>query len=90
VAVDQPRAHAGAARVDVDLRRRQIGVLRLADEVDQAVDDDDRVGIEQRPVDVARQQQSDVADRMVRAKSWAMRMMPPRCASFSRSRETPS
>ena len=62
VAVDQPRRHAGAARVDHGVGAARCRVLLAADRGDAAVLHHDGVGVEDRPVDVARQQQPDVAD----------------------------
>src|SRR2546421_9980432 len=59
VRVDEPRRHRGAARVD-----HRVGVLvePAAHGRDAPLADDERVGIEQRPADVAADERADVAD----------------------------
>ena len=62
VAVDQARRDAGAARVDQRRRLCRVEVGFATDGGDAAVVDHDRVGVEDRPVYVAGQQESDAAD----------------------------
>ena len=60
VAVDQPGRDTGAPRVDAHIRAVGVAVGTLSDGDDQAVAYDDRVGIQDGPVEIARQQQADV------------------------------
>ena len=58
----RPGRDAGLPRVDHGCAPVDVAVLLLAHCGDQAVVDDDGVGVEDGPVDVAREQQADVAD----------------------------
>jgi hypothetical protein len=59
VGVDETRHHGGATRVD-----DRVGVLVEAppDARDEAVTQDEGIGIEERPPDVAADQSADVTD----------------------------
>ena len=62
VAVHEAGCDAGLARIDGDLRAGRVAIGLLADGDDQAVVDDESIGLEDRVVDVSRQQEADVLD----------------------------
>ncbi len=62
VAVDQAGRDRRALGVDQDVGPLGIDVLRLADRGDDPVGGHDGIGIEQRPLERAREQRADVPD----------------------------
>ena len=62
MAVNQAGCHAGLVHVNDGARMRHVAVLGLAHGNDQAILHHDGVGIQDGPVDVAGQQQTDVGD----------------------------
>ena len=61
--VDQPGRDHAALRVDLAVGAAEVEVRFPADRADEPVLNQDRVGIKDRPGDIARQQKSDIADR---------------------------
>ena len=61
MAVDQARGYSAAFGVDDKVRLVDINILVLADRGDAAVDGNNRIGIEDRLTEIAREQQADVA-----------------------------
>jgi hypothetical protein len=66
VAVDQAGRDGGAVGVDDGAGAGLIHILGAADRCDLAADGDDGVGIQDRAVEVAAQQQADIADHELR------------------------
>jgi hypothetical protein len=86
VAVDQAGRDGAALGVDRHLRLIEIEIPGLADRGDAAVDGDDRVGIEDRPREIAGEQQPDIPDHQLAGRtrrSRDIRHRPPRAFRVS-------
>ena len=62
VAIDQPGRDAGPVAVDDCRRTFGVAVFLFADRGDQAIDDDQRVGLEDRAIDITGEQETDALD----------------------------
>ena len=63
VAVDQSRSQGGAFGIDDQSRGFSVEIFFLAHCRDLSVDGHDRIGVEDRPLQIAAQQQTDIADQ---------------------------